>query len=172
MISPAYAQLMARYNAEMNRRFYAAAARLSDDERHQDRGAFFGSIHATLNHLMWCDRVWLSRLTGAPLPSGTREESPRFISSFEQLASAREEADAALVAWAQTIDQQTLDTPHEWFAGTSRAFVTTRGVMVAHMFNHQTHHRGQVHALLTAFGQDTAETDLWTVARDHAAVIG
>ena len=63
MIAPAYCQLMARYNRWMNERLYALCAGLDDDERKRDRGAFFGSIHGTLNHLLWGDRMWLGRFT-------------------------------------------------------------------------------------------------------------
>lgn len=165
MITPDYARLMARYNGEMNRRFYAAAGRIGEKARRADRGAFFGSLHGTLNHLMWCDLVWLARLAGAPMPSGTREESAAFIDDFDVLSRRREKTDADIVAWAGTLDAGTLAAPHVWFAGTDREFGTPRGVVVMHMFNHQTHHRGQVHALLTGFGEDTGVTDLWDAAR-------
>jgi len=64
MISPQYVRALSGYNAEMNCRIYGAAGRLTDDDRKLDRGAFFGSIHGTLNHLLWADQTWMSRLAG------------------------------------------------------------------------------------------------------------
>src|SRR5690606_4695511 len=66
MITPEYARLFARYNCWQNKSLYDAASALSDDERKAKRGAFFGSIHATLNHLLWGDQIWMSRLAGTP----------------------------------------------------------------------------------------------------------
>ena len=79
MITAAYATMMARYNAEMNRRTYAASSRLSDAERRADRGAFWGSIHGTLNHLVWADRVWMARFAGWPKPDQAIRDSGRVI---------------------------------------------------------------------------------------------
>lgn len=164
MIDPAYVRLMAEYNAEMNRRWIAAASRLTNAQRHEPRGVFWGSIHATFNHLLWADRVWMSRFTGSPEPSGTRAKSGAFCADFAELSSLRAATDAEMLGWAETVDAAWLAAPCLWFRGTAREFSTERSVQVAHMFNHQTHHRGQIHAILTSFGEDTAETDLWIVA--------
>ena len=64
LVTPAYVRTMAAYNAEMNRRLYAAADRISDLTRRQQRGAFWGSLHGTLCHLLWADRMWMSRFDG------------------------------------------------------------------------------------------------------------
>ena len=69
MILPDFAQTMARYNRWQNGSLIAAAAGLSDAERRRDRGAFFGSIFATLAHLYWADTMWLHRFTGTPAVS-------------------------------------------------------------------------------------------------------
>ena len=163
MIEPDYVTFMARYNQEMNGRWLAAAARLTDAQRRADRGAFFGSIHATFNHLLWADRVWLWRLAGAEEPTHPREKSTSFVEDFEELAILRRRTDREIVDWAETVTVDFLATPIVWFAGTPREFISPQAMRVVHMFNHQTHHRGQIHALLTAFGQDTGATDLWTV---------
>lgn len=163
MIEPDYVTFMARYNQEMNGRWLAAAARLTDAQRRADRGAFFGSIHATFNHLLWADRVWLWRLAGAKEPTHPRELSTSFVEDFEELAILRRRTDREIVDWAETVTVDFLATPIVWFAGTPREFISPQAMRVVHMFNHQTHHRGQIHALLTAFGQDTGATDLWTV---------
>lgn len=165
MIEPDYVAIMARYNAEMNERWLAAAARLTDAQRREDRGAFFGSIHGTFNHLLWADRVWLWRLAGAEQPTHPRENSASFIEGFEELAAYRRETDREIVDWAEKVTVNFLATPIVWFAGTPRAFTSPQALRVVHMFNHQTHHRGQIHALLTCFGQDTGPTDLWTAWR-------
>ena len=75
MISPDFIRTMAAYNAEMNRRIYAAAARLSDEERRAPRGAFWGSLHGTLAHLLWGDTMWMSRFAGWPKPQTRIKES-------------------------------------------------------------------------------------------------
>lgn len=164
MITPAYIRTMAQYNAEMNRRVYAAAARLSDAERRAARGAFWGSIHGTLNHLLWADRMWMSRFAGWPKPDIGLKQSGGLVADFAALASARTEADEGLLTWAHGVDTAWLAEDLVWFSGASQQERRApRTLLVSHMFNHQTHHRGQVHALLTACGADTGDTDLFLV---------
>ena len=164
MITPAYVRIMTAYNAEMNRRLYAAAGLLSDSERRADRGAFWRSIHATLNHLLWGDRMWMSRLDGWPKPEQALAESDRLHGTFSELAAARERADAGLSDWAGRLDEASLSQPLTWFSGAANREVTaSRALIVTHLFNHQTHHRGQVHAMLTALGERTGDTDLFLV---------
>ena len=164
MITPAYVRTMAAYNAEMNRRVFGAAARLSDAERRAERGAFFGSIHGTLNHLLWADRMWMSRFAGWDKPAMPLSGSPGLYDGFEDLRPARTEADAALLAWAEGIDAAWLDGSLTWWSGaTGREVTRPVAALIVHLFNHQTHHRGQVHAMLTAAGQQTGDTDLFAV---------
>jgi uncharacterized damage-inducible protein DinB len=150
---------MTEYNRWMNEKVYAACATLSDEERKRDRGAFFKSIHATLNHLVWADNSWLARFerrTWATAPLGQDT-----FTDFEALRAARAEMDEELLAWGRSV------TP-EWLNGSmtlvSKIYRFTqdhpRWVLVTQMFNHQTHHRGQVHAMLTAAGVDVGPTDL------------
>ena len=161
MITPAYAQLMARYNAEMNRRWYAAAARLTDDARKQDRGAFFGSLHATLNHLVWADRMWMSRFAGWERPSQSIRESTTLHDDFAALDAERTDLDGRIAAWTETVTPDWLDGDLVWFSGAAnKELRRPRAMVLVHFFNHQTHHRGQAHALLTAMGQPTGDTDL------------
>jgi uncharacterized damage-inducible protein DinB len=161
MITPGYAQKMAAYNAEVNRRWYAAASRLTDAERRQDRGAFFGSLHGTLSHILWADRIWMHRFAGWDRPAVGHKDSPGLVEDFADLAAARVAADAALIDWAASLTQDWLDGELAWFSGSvQREMHQKRDLLVVHMFNHQTHHRGQAHALLTAMGQDTGDTDL------------
>ena len=161
MITPAYVRMMAAYNAEMNRRVYGAAARLSDASRREDRGAFFGSIHGTLSHLLWADRMWMSRFDGWERPAVGIADSPAMIEAFHELSAERTGADARLGDWAERVEQSWLEGDQTWFSGASgREMTKPLALVVTHMFNHQTHHRGQVHAMLTAAGEETGATDL------------
>jgi uncharacterized damage-inducible protein DinB len=162
MITPAYIRTMAAYNAEMNRRLYSAAARLSDGERRLSRGAFWGSIHGTLCHILWGDRQWMSRFDNWPKPASPINESAGMIDDFAELTRQRETADGDITLWAHKVDDAWLAGDMTWFSGAANREVTAlRGLLVAHFFNHQTHHRGQVHAMLTAAGQATGDTDLF-----------
>lgn len=161
MITPAYARTMAAYNAEMNRRVYAAAGRLGEAARRAERGAFFGSIHATLSHLLWGDRTWMSRFAGWDRPSVGIAGSTALYGDFAALSAARAAEDARLEAWAAGLTDAWLAGDLTWFSGAvQRELTRPRALLVVHMFNHQTHHRGQVHAMLTAAGERTGDTDL------------
>src|SRR5215831_5284158 len=104
MITPAYVRTMAAYNTEMNRRLYGAAAQLSDAERRQPRGAFWGSIHGTLNHLLWGDQQWMSRSDNWPKHDVAIKQSAGLIDDFWALSAAREEADAGISRWAAKVE--------------------------------------------------------------------
>jgi uncharacterized damage-inducible protein DinB len=164
MITPAYVRTMAAYNAEMNRRLYGSAARLSDDERRLPRGAFWGSIHGTLTHILWGDRQWMSRFDNWPKPETPIKESARMIGEFAELMAARDKADGGITLWARNVDDAWLDEDLVWFSGAAnREIRAPKRLLVSHFFNHQTHHRGQAHAMLTAAGQQTGDTDLFLV---------
>lgn len=154
MFTGTYALLMAEYNSWMNEKLYAACAKLSDEERKRDRGAFFKSIHATLNHLLWGDRAWLSRFNGKSYPAALPED-------FAELRAARLAMDEEILTWARAVTPGALAEPMTW---TSKMYGFTqthpRWVQVVQMFNHQTHHRGQLHAMLTAAGLDVGVTDV------------
>jgi len=164
MITPAYCRTMAAYNTEMNRRFYAAAATLDDAARRRPCGAFFGSLHGTLCHLVWGDTMWMSRFDGGTPPPVKLPESPRMIEDFATLRTTREALDARIESWAAGIEQPALDGDLTWFSGAAgREVRRAMSLLVMHFFNHQTHHRGQAHALLTAAGASTGDTDLFLV---------
>lgn len=164
MITSSYLRTMAAYNAEMNRRIYDAAGHLSEAERRMPRGAFWGSIHGTLVHILWGDQQWMSRFDSWPRPATPIKESDRFIEGWEELRAARETADAGIARWAETVDEAWLGEDLVWFSGAAqREIRAPKRLLVAHFFNHQTHHRGQAHALLTAAGQRTGDTDLFLV---------
>ncbi|WP_270933430.1 DinB family protein [Falsiroseomonas oryzae] len=161
MITPDWVRLMAAYNAEMNRRLYAAADGLAPAQRQADRGAFFGSIQGTLSHLLWGDRTWMHRFAAWEKPEGGIKSSPGLYADWSALKAARAEADAGIEAWAARLDAAWLDGTLSWSsAALGRDVTRPRWVLVTHFFNHQTHHRGQAHALLTAEGAATGDTDL------------
>ena len=164
VISAEYAQTMARYNRWMNEKIHAACDRLSDDERKADRGAFFKSIHSTLNHLLWGDYNWIGRFTQG---TALAKEYPKAAfgtdlhADWAALKSARTAMDADLIAWAATLDQDWLARDFTWYSGlTQSTWTKPAWLLVTHMFNHQTHHRGQVTTLLSQQGIDPGDTDL------------
>ena len=166
MITPSYARTMAAYNTEMNRRVYEAAARIPDAERRRDRGAFWGSIHGTLVHLLWGDRMWMSHFDGWARPDVPLQRSAEMIGDFNELSAERPKADAAIEAWATRLTPEWLADDLVWFSGASgRERRESRGFLVIHFFNHQTHHRGQAHAMITACGEKTGDTDLMLIAK-------
>lgn len=161
MITPAYVRTMAAYNAEMNRRLYEAAGRLSETERRAARGAFWGSIHGTLVHILWGDHQWMSRFDNWPRPATPIKQSDHFIEEFAELCAAREKADAGISSWAAKIDRNWLDEDLAWFSGAAgREMRMPKRLLITHFFNHQTHHRGQVTTLLSQAGIDVGDTDL------------
>ena len=165
MITPAWVRAMAAYNAEMYRRLYRAADTLDEAARRAERAAFFGSLHGTLSHLLWGDTVWMHRFDGWDRPAQRIPESPGMIAQWEALKAARAADDARIEAWAARLAPAELEGALTWFSGaTGREMTKPRWLCVAHMFNHQTHHRGQAHALLTRLGVRVGDTDLpWVI---------
>lgn len=161
MITPQFAQAMARYNGELNRRIYGAALRLSDAQRRADQGAFWHSIHGTLSHLLWADRLWLSRFGVGEKPVLALGDSAKMEDDFEALWRQRQAVDAVLGDWADGLTQKDLAGELSWFSGAvGREVTKSRALIVMQIFNHQTHHRGQVHAMITRLGETTGDTDL------------
>jgi len=170
MITPAYVRTMAAYNSEMNRRLYAAASRLSDAERKRDRNAFWGSLHNTLVHILWGDGQWMSRFDGWERPTTPIKQSDHMLEDWAELRAAREKADNDISRWAQKVDDKWLDEDLVWFSGAAqREIRAPKRLLVTHFFNHQTHHRGQAHALITGAGQQTGDTDLFLVVPEMIA---
>lgn len=163
MISADQVRTMARYNAWQNGSLYSAADTLSDDARKLDRGAFFGSIHGTLSHLMWGDQQWMSRFAPGLVskPPALVRESPGNYPDWIDLKARRTVCDRTIITFAETVDAAWLAGDLTWYSGISKADVTRPlWFLVTHFFNHQTHHRGQVHAMLTAAGAKPEDTDL------------
>ena len=159
MISVEYCQLLARYNRWMNERLYAAAAQLDAAEHTRDRGAFYGSIDRTLNHILWGDRIWLSRFTGQ------RFTAPAFgadmFPDFADLSREREVTDTAMLDWAGALLPAWLASTLEYRAASDgKLRQLPAWIAATHLFNHATHHRGQVTTLLKQAGCDPGVTDL------------
>lgn len=165
MITPCYAKEMSHYNAWQNSQLFSVIQVMDEDALTADRRAFFGSILGTLKHLLWCDQLWLSRFdTALPSPSGQDTHLCRSGAAWIQ---ERQGCDRAIVNWAQGLDQRSLDTELSWFSGILQCEVSKpMAQCVMHFFNHQTHHRGQVHAMLTAASQDAPVTDLIFMPED------
>ena len=164
MITPSFVRTMAACNRAMNDSVYASAAQLSEEERMADRGAFWRSIHGTLAHLLWADRIQMSRLAGWPDPALAVTDSADMPVPFARMAEERRAVDDGIVSWAERVAPADLEGELSWYSGAKqRHVVTSRAMLVCHLFNHQAHHRGQVHALLTRAGAPTGDTDLWIV---------
>jgi uncharacterized damage-inducible protein DinB len=162
MITPAYVRTMAAYNRWQNENLYGAADVLSDAVRKEPRGAFFSSIHGTLNHLVWGDQIWMSRFASTPTPKAKSvRDSVAMYDSWAELRRVRAAFDATIITWAETLEQAWLERDLTWFSGAAGREVTkAKGLLVAHTFNHQTHHRGQVHCMLTQCGTRPGDTDM------------
>jgi uncharacterized damage-inducible protein DinB len=173
----AHYAVMARYNAWMNRKVYDAAAALSDDERRRDVGAFFHSLHGTLNHLLLTDRAWLVRFTkDASLLQSLDGTTPAFSGRLDQelyadfttLRAEREKTDADVTAWVATLIDGALAAPINYYSvAYERHYEHPLWWAVSHFFNHQTHHRGQVTTLLVQLGRDPGTTDLVDMLRNE-----
>ncbi len=164
LVNPVFVRTMAAYNAEMNRRLYAAAERIPDPARREPRGAFWGSLHGTLCHLLWGDQMWMSRFDGWTKPTVIQKQSPTLVDDFDELRQLRVDADEKISAWAGRVTEAWLAEDQTWFsASVQKELRSPRSFLVTHFFNHQTHHRGQAHALITACGENTGDTDLFLV---------
>lgn len=162
MITPQHAQTMARYNRWQNRSLYREAGKLSDDDRKSPRGAFFGSVHATLSHLLFGDQVWMHRFGHPDKPRAKSiPDSVHAYPDWAELTAARAAFDEVIIAWADGLDPAWLAGALTWTPPALGTPLTKpRWLLVTHLFNHQTHHRGQVHCLLTGFGMKPDDTDL------------
>ena len=155
----AHFDMFAGYNAWANRRLYDAAAALSDAQYREDRGAFFKSVHGTLNHLLVGDRVWMHRFTGEGTPPARLDLI--LFEDFAGLRAAREAEDRRIVDYVKGLDEERLAGLIRYRRVTSPETVEQAlALALAHFFNHQTHHRGQAHGLLTALTGRAPELDL------------
>ncbi|MBT5415842.1 MAG: damage-inducible protein DinB [Rhodospirillaceae bacterium] len=149
---------LAGFNAWANGKIYESCAALSDDALREDRGAFFGSILATLNHLLVVDRGWISRVEG--VESGVKSLDQILHDDLAELRRAREAEDARLIRLCDGLTQDSVDrvVSYEFMDGTPAE--TPLDVILITLFNHQTHHRGQIHAMLTQAGRPSLDLDI------------
>lgn len=162
MSSPALYQSFAAYNRAMNDAVYAVCAEITDAERKADRGAFFKSVHGTLNHLIFGDHAWMNRFDGGDR-SVLGADVPLY-EDFDEMRAARAALDDEIAAWTETLTGEWLAEEVEWHSRIDDTMRTQpRWLLVSHMFNHQTHHRGQLTTLLTQMGYDVGVTDLTRV---------
>jgi len=154
----AHFQLLARYNRIANERLYAACAQLDDAAYRQKRAGSFGGIHALLNHILLGDRRWL-----ALFEHGDRVTPPLgqiLYDEFAALRAARVEDDARLERFLASIDAPFWTRSFEYVNNQGREMVETAHVACTHLFNHQTHHRGQVHVMLSQTNVAPPQLDL------------
>lgn len=163
-------ELMADYNRWMNESVYLAASKLSVDELSKDRGAFFGSIIGTLNHILVGDIVWLKRFSDHPSESKTLDyvralDKPKSLDAilypeFKNLENARIKMDEVIQDFAQEITDGALASNLSYSNTKGEPFSKNFAHIIQHFFNHQTHHRGQVSTLLSQAGVEVGVTDL------------
>lgn len=152
-------RMFAAYNAWANRTLYDAVGKLEDAAYRKDLGAFFGSLHRTLNHLLCADRIWLKRFTGTG-------EAPTSLDTilhddFAGLWTARQAEDARIIAYIDGLDEDAIARDFTYTPVTNPTLIThPLGPALTHVFNHQTHHRGQCHGMLTAAGGPSLSLDL------------
>jgi len=151
--------LMARFNQWVNGHIYESVAQLGDDEYRKDRGAFFGSIHNTLNHLLVVDRLWSGRIRG--VDSHIESLTQILCDDFEMLREARVVEDARLIELVDGLSERQLErpVPYRRMIGTGMAEARAGHILIT-LFNHQTHHRGQVHTMLTQSGITPPDIDV------------
>ncbi len=158
---------MAAYNRWANRRLYAAAAALSDDDYRRPAGVFFNSLHGTLNHLLVTDRIWMGRFEGT---GGAQSKLNAILfEDLEDLRGAREREDERIIAHLAGLSAAELDADFEYSTTDGKPQRQPRWEALAHFFNHQTHHRGQAHAILTRLGvAEPPPLDLLAMQREAA----
>ena len=159
----AHFQTLARYNTLANRRLYDACARLDDFDLKVDRRGFFRSIHGTLNHIMVGDRIWLVRFDGAEVLSSDLDRI--LYENFAALRQARRAEDTRIEDFAHGLTEEFLAGSIRYVNNEDRELVDPVPLLVAHFFNHQTHHRGQVHDMLSQAGAETPVLDMHRVIK-------
>ena len=153
----------ARYNAWANARLYDACADLSAEEYHADRPVFFRSIHGTLNHIMVGDRIWMTRFGGGEAPSTGLDAI--LYEDFDDLRAARIAKDAEIEAFAAGLTEAFLESSIRYVNNEGKQFDDPTALCVTHFFNHQTHHRGQLHDMLSQTEVPPPSLDLHRVLR-------
>ena len=152
-----YYTVMASYNQWMNQKLYAVCADISDLERKSDRGAFFKSIDGTLNHILIGDLIWLGRFTQQPFLVKLDQE---LYGNFTELRAERERLDLVIIDWSKNLTPSWLNETLTYTNSSGFTRTLPQWLLTTHMFNHQTHHRGQLTTLLNQMGYNPGVTDL------------
>ena len=161
MTSPEHCQLLASYNRWMNQRLYACCAQLDDAARKRDSGAFFKSIHGTLNHNLLGDKIWLGRFVDQPF--SVTSLAQELYADFDELRAEREATDTRIDAWSTALTPAWLAADFTYRRSNGASSTSTGWMLATHFFNHQTHHRGQLTTLIKQAGIDPGDTDLLLV---------
>lgn len=163
----AHLQRFAAYNKWANARLYQAALTLSEPDYRRDVGAFFKSLHGTLNHLLLTDRLWLQRLTGEGEPPNRLDAI--IHEQRRDLALARAEEDDRIIRYVDSLDELALQARQHYTNTSGKSFEDRRSDILVHLFNHQTHHRGQAHTILSICGAQPPVLDLLAMQRGGSA---
>lgn len=168
MIEPGYVKTMARYNAWQNAQLTELLGDMPVKELKADRGAFFGSIFATLNHLLWGDMMWMNRFDDSfDKPAVGPEKHAELTPTFAVWSAERFQMDGKIVTWAKSLRAIDLKGDLTWHSGiTGTKQTQPLGTCITHLMNHQTHHRGQIHAMITATGRKAPVSDLAFMPED------
>jgi uncharacterized damage-inducible protein DinB len=158
MYNRSYYETMAEYNQWMNQKLYAICAEIPDEKRQENLGAFFKSIHGILNHLLFGDRAWMGRFIEQPFAAKIGQE---LYTNFDELRQEREFTDKQIIEWSKNLSQEWLNQPFKYTSGVDgKTRILPTWLLVTHMFNHQTHHRGQLTTLLSQLGYNPGVTDI------------
>jgi uncharacterized damage-inducible protein DinB len=163
----AHFQMLARYNTIANERLYETCSRLDEEEYRRERAASFRSVHRTLNHILLGDRIWMARFTGtghATTPPLDSELYP----DFAGLRAARAAEDARIEAFLAAAAEEFLTQEVRYVNSAGEPHADPAGLLLAHLFNHQTHHRGQVHVMLSQTAVRPPSLDMHRVIRPEA----
>ena len=163
-------EMLAAYNTWVNERLYDAAASLPETEYRRDRGAFFGSLHGTLNHLLLGDIIWMHRFTGEGEEPAKLDDI--LFDDFGELRRARRQEDARIEAYVKDVDAAQLEGTVTYRTTRNPTTIEQElAPLLIHFFNHQTHHRGQAHGLLTAACGEAPSFDLLVYQRQTGVSI-
>lgn len=159
--------LMASYNTWANRRLFRMASQLTDEQYRRDVSAYFKSLHGTLNHLLVTDRIWLFRLTGEGSPPKNLDAI--LFEELAELTEARRVEDERISRFVSEVTDAQLEAPLAYRKGNGSREQQKLREILAHLFNHQTHHRGQAHGILTTLGVKEPESlDVLALLRERA----
>ena len=161
-------QMLARYNTLANRKLYEACAQLTEAERQQVRPAFFKSIHGTLNHILVGDRIWMTRFQGEEIASTGLDAI--LYEDFDQLRFIREVEDDQIEKFFANFSENFITQTIRYYNNSGNLNIDPVELLITHFFNHQTHHRGQIHDLLTQTHVKPPSLDLHRILRPNREV--